>query len=198
MKIAIVCDWLVTYAGAEKVLEQILNVFPEADLFALVDFLPENNRAFIKKKKVMTSFIQKLPKAKTKYRNYLPLMPLAIEQLDVTGYDVVISSSHCVAKGIITSPNQVHISYVHSPIRYAWDLQHQYLKESGLNKGLKGWIAKAILHYMRLWDYRTANNVDYFIANSNWFYNKCWGLLTCSNLTSSRLPAFIFYIRIKK
>lgn len=174
MKIAIVCDWLVTYAGAEKVLEQILNVFPEADLFALVDFLPENSRAFIKNKKVVTSFIQKLPKAKTKYRNYLPLMPLAIEQLDVTGYDVVISSSHCVAKGIITSPNQVHISYVHSPIRYAWDLQHQYLKESGLSKGLKGWIAKAILHYMRLWDYRTANNVDYFIANSNFIAKRIW------------------------
>lgn len=174
MKIAIVCDWLVTYAGAEKVLEQILNVFPEADLFALVDFLPENNRAFIKNKKVTTSFIQNLPKAKTKYRNYLPLMPLAIEQLDVTGYDVVISSSHCVAKGIITSPNQVHISYVHSPIRYAWDLQHQYLNEAGLNKGLKGWIAKAILHYMRLWDYRTANNVDYFIANSNFIAKRIW------------------------
>lgn len=174
MKIAIVCDWLVTYAGAEKVLEQILNIFPEADLFALVDFLPENNREFIKNKKVTTSFIQKLPKAKTKYRNYLPLMPLAIEQLDVTGYDVVISSSHCVAKGVITSPNQVHISYVHSPIRYAWDLQHQYLKESGLNKGLKGWIVKAILHYMRLWDYRTANNVDYFIANSNFIAKRIW------------------------
>ena len=174
MKIAVVCDWLVTYAGAEKVLEQILNVFPEADLFALVDFLPENNRAFIKNKKVTTSFIQKLPKAKNKYRNYLPLMPLAIEQLDVTDYDIVISSSHCVAKGVITSPNQVHISYVHSPIRYAWDLQHQYLKESGLNKGLKGWLAKAILHYIRLWDYRTANNVDYFIANSNFIAKRIW------------------------
>ena len=124
MKIAIVCDWLVTYAGAEKVLEQMLRVFPEADLFALVDFIEPGKRGFIQNKRVATSFIQNLPKAKTKYRNYLPLMPLAIEQLDVTGYDLVISSSHCVAKGIITSPNQVHISYVHSPIRYAWDLQH--------------------------------------------------------------------------
>lgn len=174
MKVAIVHDWLVTYAGAERVLEQLLNIFPEADLYSIVDFLPENNRAFIKNKKVTTSFIQNLPKAKTKYRNYLPLMPLAIEQLDVTGYDVVISSSHCVAKGVITSPNQVHISYVHSPIRYAWDLQHQYLREAGLNKGLKGWIAKSILHYMRLWDYRTANNVDYFIANSNFIAKRIW------------------------
>ena len=159
MKIAIVCDWLVTYAGAEKVLEQMLRVFPEADLFALVDFIEPGKRGFIQNKRVATSFIQNLPKAKTKYRNYLPLMPLAIEQLDVTGYDLVISSSHCVAKGIITSPNQVHISYVHSPIRYAWDLQHQYLQEAGLTKGLKGWVARIILHYMRLWDYRTSNNV---------------------------------------
>ena len=174
MKIAIVCDWLVTYAGAEKVLEQMLNAFPEADLFALVDFIEPGKRGFIKDKHVITSFIQNLPKAKKKYRNYLPLMPLAIEQLDVTQYDVVISSSHCVAKGVITSPNQIHISYVHSPVRYAWDLQHQYLRESGLTKGIKGWLAKLILHYIRLWDYRTSNNVDYFIANSKFIAKRIW------------------------
>ena len=174
MKIAVVCDWLVTYAGAEKVLEQILNIYPEADLFALVDFLDEDKRDFIKHKKVTTSFIQKLPKAKTKYRNYLPLMPLAIEQFDLSKYDLVISSSHCVAKGVLTGPNQVHISYVHSPIRYAWDLQHQYLKEAGLTKGLKGWIAKIILHYMKIWDTRTSNGVDYFIANSQFVAKRIW------------------------
>ena len=111
MKIAIVCDWLVTYAGAEKVLEQMLNVFPEADLFAVVDFLPEGQRDFIKNKKVTTTFIQNLPRARKKYRNYLPFMPIAIEQLDLSGYDVVISSSHCVAKGVLTGPDQIHISY---------------------------------------------------------------------------------------
>lgn len=174
MKIAIVHDWLVIYAGAERVLEQILNIYPEADLFALVDFLDEDKRAFIKYKKVTTSFIQHLPKAKTKYRNYLPLMPLAIEQFDLSKYDLIISSSHCVAKGIITGPNQVHISYVHSPIRYAWDLQHQYLKEADLTKGLKGWLAKIILHYMRIWDTRTSNGVDYFIANSNFISKRIW------------------------
>lgn len=174
MKIAVVCDWLVTYAGAEKVLEQILNIYPEADLFALVDFLDEDKRDFIKHKKVTTSFIQYLPKAKTKYRSYLPLMPLAIEQLDLSKYDLIISSSHCVAKGIMTGPNQVHISYVHSPIRYAWDLQHQYLKEAGLTKGLKGWLAKIILHYMRIWDTRTSNGVDYFIANSKFIAKRIW------------------------
>ena len=103
MKIAVVCDWLVTYAGAEKVLEQILNVFPEADLFAVVDFLPENQRNFIQGKKVTTTFIQNMPRARKKYRNYLPFMPIAIEQMDVSAYDVVISSSHCVAKGVLTN-----------------------------------------------------------------------------------------------
>lgn len=174
MKVAIVHDWLVVYAGAERCLEQILNIYPEADLFALVDFLDEDKRDFIKHKKVTTSFIQHLPKARTKYRSYLPLMPLAIEQLDLSKYDLIISSSHCVAKGIITGPDQIHISYVYSPIRYAWDLQHQYLKESGLNKGIKGFIAKIILHYMRLWDIRTSNNVDHFIAISKFIKKRIW------------------------
>lgn len=172
VKVAVVCDWLVVYAGAERVLEQILRIYPEADVFCLVDFIPQGKRDFLLNKKTYTSFIQNLPKARSKYRSYLPLMPLAIEQLDVTGYDLVISSSHAVAKGIMTGPDQVHISYVHSPIRYAWDLQHQYLHEAGLEKGLKGWLAKIILHYVRMWDYRTANGVDYFIANSKFIAKR--------------------------
>lgn len=174
MRVAIVHDWLVTYAGAERVLEQILNIYPEADLFSLVDFLPNENRKFILNKKVNTSFIQKLPKAEMHYRNYLPLMPLAIEQFDLSSYDLVISSSHAVAKGVITGPDQIHVSYVHSPMRYAWDLQHQYLRESGLNKGFKGWCAKGILHYLRQWDARTANGVDAFIANSSFIASRIW------------------------
>jgi len=172
VKIAIVCDWLVTYAGAERVLEQILNIYPQADLYSVVDFIPENQRGFIKHKKVQTTFIQNLPFAKKKYRTYLPFMPLAIEQLDLSQYDLVISSSHAVAKGVLTGPNQLHISYVHSPIRYAWDLQHQYLRESGLDKGLKGWLTKYLLHKIRMWDYRTANGVDTFIANSNFIAKR--------------------------
>ena len=172
MRVAIVCDWLVVYAGAERVLEQILKIYPNADLFCLVDFLPEDQRGFIMNKQTHTSFIQHLPRAKKSYRSYLPLMPLAIEQLDVSSYDLVISSSHAVAKGILTGPDQVHISYVHSPIRYAWDLQHQYLQEANLTHGLKSWIAKAILHYIRLWDYRTAHGVDYFIANSEFIARR--------------------------
>lgn len=172
MKVAVVCDWLVVYAGAERVLEQILRIYPKADVFCLVDFISAEKRGFLLHKKTHTSFIQNLPKARSKYRSYLPLMPLAIEQLDVTGYDLVISSSHAVAKGIMTGPNQIHISYVHSPIRYAWDLQHQYLHEAGLEKGLKGWLAKVILHYIRMWDYRTANGVDHFIANSKFIARR--------------------------
>ena len=166
MRVAVICDWLVVYAGAERVLEQILQIYPDADLFCLVDFLPEDQRGFIQNKKTYTSFIQHLPRAKKSYRSYLPLMPLAIEQLDVTGYDLVISTSHAVAKGVITGPDQIHISYVYSPIRYAWDLQYQYLEEAGLTKGFKSWFARIILHYIRLWDYRTACGVDCFMADS--------------------------------
>ncbi|BCN92703.1 hypothetical protein THMIRHAM_04880 [Thiomicrorhabdus immobilis] len=171
-KIAVIHDWLVTYAGAERVLEQILEVYPEADLFSIVDFLPSDERGFILNKPVKTSFIQKWPKAKNNYRSYLPLMPLAVEQFDLSEYDLIISSSHAVAKAVLTGPDQLHISYVHSPIRYAWDLQHQYLRESGLNKGLKGWVAKYLLHRIRKWDVGTANRVDVFVANSNFIKRR--------------------------
>ncbi|CAM2138329.1 Glycosyltransferase family 4 protein [Pararobbsia alpina] len=165
MKVAIVHDWLVTYAGAERVLEQIVACFPEADLFSVVDFLED--REFIQGKRAKTTFIQRLPFAAKKYRAYLPLMPLAIEQLDLSDYDLIISSSHAVAKGVITGPDQMHISYVHSPIRYAWDLQHQYLREARLERGVKAFLARAILHYVRNWDTRTANGVDHFLCNSH-------------------------------
>lgn len=167
-KIAIVHEWFVDHSGSEKVLEQILNVFPEAELFSVVEFLPEDLRYFIHHKTVKTTFIQKLPFAKKKYRNYLPLMPLAIEQLDVSAYDVVISNSHAVSKGVITHSSQLHICYCHSPMRYAWDLTHQYLRESGLHKGLKGLIAKLFLHYLRQWDLSTSHRIDHFIANSHY------------------------------
>lgn len=174
MRIAIVHDWLVTYAGAERVLEQILACYPDADLFSLVDFLPAGKREFIRNKAVAISVIQHLPRARKKYRSYLPLMPLAIEQFDLSGYDLVISSSHAVAKGVLTGPDQLHVSYVHSPIRYAWDMQHQYLRESGLDKGVKGWVAKWLLHKIRLWDVRTANGVDQFVANSKFIARRIW------------------------
>ncbi|MDA8152671.1 MAG: glycosyltransferase [Acidithiobacillus sp.] len=128
--------------------------------------MPAGQRDFIHNKPVTTSFIQRLPRARKKYRNYLPFMPLAVEQFDLAEYDLVISSSHAVAKGVLTGPDQLHLCMCYSPIRYAWDLQHQYLREAGLERGIKGWMAKVILHYVRLWDVRTANGVDAFIAIS--------------------------------
>jgi glycosyltransferase involved in cell wall biosynthesis len=172
VRVAVVHDWLVTYAGSERVLEQILLCFPQADLFSLVDFLPQGQRGFIQDRPVQTSFIQRLPRARAAYRSYLPLMPLAVEQFDLRGYDVVISSSHAVAKGVLTGPDQLHLSYVHTPIRYAWDLQPQYLREAGLERGIKGALARALLHYMRLWDQRTAAGVDVFIANSHYIARR--------------------------
>lgn len=172
VSVGIVADWLVTYAGAERVIKEFVDLYPESSLYSIVDFLSEDARKELHGKNVQTSFIQKLPKSRQKYQLYLPFMPLAIEQLDVSSHDIIISSSHAVAKGILTGPDQLHISYVHSPIRYAWDLQHQYLREAGLSKGVKGNLARWLLHKIRLWDYRTANGVDHFIANSQFIARR--------------------------
>lgn len=167
LRVALVHEWFTTIAGSEKVVEQILHVFPQADVFAVyADPEVVASTPFLKGRRVRTTFIQNLPKARTSFRSYLPLMPLAVEQLDLSSYDLVLSSAHAVSKGVLTGPDQLHVSYVHSPIRYAWDLQHQYLRESGLDHGAKGWVAKWLLHKMRLWDYRTAAGVDHFVANS--------------------------------
>lgn len=167
MKIAIVHDWLTTYRGGERVVGELLKMYPQADLFSVVDFMEERDRHMLGGRVPHTSFIQRMPFARRRYRAYLPLMMAAVEQFDLGDYDLVISSSSAVAKGVITGPGQIHISYVHSPIRYAWDLQHVYLREAGLTRGLGGILARALLHYVRLWDIRTANGVDCFIANSH-------------------------------
>jgi UDP-N-acetylmuramyl pentapeptide phosphotransferase/UDP-N-acetylglucosamine-1-phosphate transferase/glycosyltransferase involved in cell wall biosynthesis len=166
LRVAIVHDFLYTYAGAERVLEQILNVYPDADLFSLFDFLPEGERHFIRNKVVKTSFIQRMPFARRKHRLYLPLMPLAIEQLDVSNYDLVISSSYLAAKGVITKPTQLHVCYCHTPVRFAWDMQGQYLSQGKMLRGPKSLLARSILHYIRSWDVRSANGVDVFVTNS--------------------------------
>ena len=170
--VGIVTDWLVTYAGAERVVKEFIDLYPTAELYSVIDFFNDEARKQLNNKQAKTTFIQNLPFSRTNYQKYLPLMPLAIEQLDVTSHDVVLSSSHAVAKGVLTGPDQLHLSYVHSPIRYAWDLQHQYLRESFLNKGIKGTLAKILLHKMRIWDYRTANGVDHFIANSKFIARR--------------------------
>ncbi|MDR6349077.1 glycosyltransferase family 4 protein [Pantoea sp. SORGH_AS_0659] len=172
ISIGIVADWLVGFAGAERVIAEFIHLFPASEIYSVVDFLSDDSRHHFQDKKATTSFIQRLPGAKKKYQTYLPLMPLAIEQLDVTQHDVVLSSSHAVAKGVLTGPDQLHVSYVHSPIRYAWDFQHQYLRESGLDRGLKGKLARWMLHNIRMWDCRTANGVDHFIANSHFIARR--------------------------
>jgi glycosyltransferase involved in cell wall biosynthesis len=166
MHTAIVHEWLVTYAGSERVVEQMLQLYPEADLFSLVEFLPADLKFFIQHKPVTTSFLQKLPFANPRFRNYLPLMPLAIEQFDLSDYDLILSSNHAVAKGVTTRADQLHICYMHTPIRYAWDLQQQYLQGAKLTRGLKSGLTQLVLHYLRLWDVASANRVDHFIANS--------------------------------
>ena len=171
-RIAVVHEWLTSYVGSEKVLEQILRIYPSADLFTVVDFLPAAERSLLGGRTPKTSFIQSLPRARTGFRNYLPLMPLAVEQFDLRGYDLVISSSHAVAKGVLTGPGQLHICYCHSPIRYAWDLQHEYLREAGMASGIRSVFARIVLHYLRLWDSRTANGVDEFVANSRFIAHR--------------------------
>jgi glycosyltransferase involved in cell wall biosynthesis len=165
-KVAIVHDWLPLYGGAERVLEQMLNIFPQAEVFSLIDAIPAEQRGFLQNRRVHTSFVQKLPGGKTRYRSFFPLMPLAVEQFDLSPYHLVISSSHSFAKGVLTGPDQRHLCYCHSPIRYAWDMQHQYLEQTGLTKGWKSWLVRVLLHYVRLWDHRTGAGVDAFAANS--------------------------------
>ncbi|PEN12982.1 glycosyl transferase family 1 [Longibacter salinarum] len=172
--VGLVHDWLPVYAGAERVLEQIIRAYPSSDLYSLIDFIPDDQRDFLQGKSVETSFIQRLPFSKSKYRYYLPLAPMAIEQFDLTDYDVVVSSSYAVAKGILTKADQLHVSYVHSPIRYAWDLHHDYLRESGLTSGIRSMCARAILHYIRLYDAIAANRVDVFLANSQHVARRIW------------------------
>ncbi|MBD2255942.1 glycosyltransferase family 4 protein [Pseudanabaena sp. FACHB-2040] len=172
LRIAVVHDWLVISGGAEKVLEQILLCFPQAHVYSIVDFLPENQRKFLGNASVTSSFIQSLPLSKRYYWYYLPLMPLAIEQFDLSDYDIVISSSHAVAKGVITHPHQLHISYIHSPVRFAWDLQNYYLNVFGYQRGIKSLLARTLFHYLRLWDSRTANGIDLIIANSRFIARR--------------------------
>ena len=167
MKVAIIQDWLVTVGGADKVAKAIFDVFPDADIYTLVAKKEICDELGIPWNRVHTSFIQKMPFSKNKHRAYLPLFPFAIEQFDLRGYDVIISSSHCVAKGILKKAYQLHICYCHSPLRYGWDMYNEYLEESGLVKGVKSWMARYLLHRIRQWDLLSSFRVDYFISNSN-------------------------------
>lgn len=168
MRSAIIHDWLLSgVGGGEKVLQAIHQQFP-SPIYTLVHDLKQLKGTYFQDLKIFSSFIQKWPKAQTKYKSYLPLFPLAIEQFDLSSYELILSSSHCAAKGVITSPDQIHICYCHTPMRYAWDLMHEYLRESHLDRGFKGFLAKMFLHYLRGWDVHSSRRVDHFIANSQY------------------------------
>ena len=168
MKVAIIQEWLVTVGGSDKVVKAIADVFPNADIYTLVAKKEVCDELGIDWSHVHTSFIQKLPLGIKKHRVYLPIFPFAIEQFDLRGYDVIISSSHCVAKGVLTKADQLHICYCHSPIRYVWDMYNEYLEESNLAKGLKSWLVRYLLHRIRKWDMLSSFRVDYYISNSDY------------------------------
>ena len=169
----IVHDWFAGYAGSERVVESFTNIFPDVPVHVLFNLLTKEEQEIVtKNSEIVTSFLNNFRGIKRYHRKYLPLFPYAIEQFDLSKYDLVLSSSHAVAKGVLTNSNQLHICYCNTPIRYAWDLTHQYLKESKLDKGFFGLFAKIILHYIRNWDSSSTNRVDYFIANSNYIKNR--------------------------
>ena len=172
MKVAIVHDWLTTWAGAEKALAELLACYPQAEIFTTVNFLPVEAIPSLAGRKIHASFIQRLPGARKHYRRYLPLMPLAVEQFDLKGFDLILSSSHAVAKGVISDPGSLHVCYCYSPMRYAWDMQHQYLRQSGNEKGLISGIMRWQLHRLRQWDYISAQRVDHFVAISHYIKRR--------------------------
>jgi len=172
MKTALVHEWLTPKAtgGSELVVKEILELI-DAQLYALIDFESSNPQSYLYGRKIGTSFLQHFTLSKNGVQKYLPLLPIAIEQLNLTEYDLVLSSSHAVAKGIITRPDQLHICYCHTPMRYAWDLTFDYLDRTS---ALKGFFARYIFHQLRQWDVISANRVDYFIANSHHTARRIW------------------------
>ncbi|MEA5573971.1 glycosyltransferase [Calothrix sp. UHCC 0171] len=175
LKYALVHEWLTPKAtgGSELVVREILN-HVAADLYALIDFESVNPDSYLYKRQIGTTILQHFPASRHGVQKYLPLLPLAIEQLDLRNYDVILSSSHTVAKGVLATPEQLHICYCHSPMRYAWDLTFDYLHQSNLGHGVAGWMARYLLHRLRQWDVLSANRVDYFIANSQHTARRIW------------------------
>jgi glycosyltransferase involved in cell wall biosynthesis len=175
---AVAYDWLQAWRGGETVLAAILRLYPTADLFAVVDFLPDALRPRIGGKRAQTTFVQNVPGARRWFRYLLPLFPRAIESLDVSRYDIVMSISHAVAKGVRTRSDQLHICYCNTPMRYAWDLRDQYLPADGRGAGLRGRLAHRMLDRIREWDRRTSDRVTHFIANSQFVRERiarCYG-----------------------
>ena len=164
MKVAIVHEWLVNMGGSEKVVLALHRLFPEAPIYTTVfnpDKLPDEFRGF----DVRTSFIQHLPQARTKYQRYLPFMPTAFEQFDLTEYDLVLTSNHACAKGVVTRTETLNICYCHTPMRYAWGFYHEYMEREKVGR-FGRCIIPPLMTYLRMWDRLAADRVDYFVANS--------------------------------
>ncbi len=172
-RVAIIHYWLVGMRGGERVLERLVTLFPHADIFTHV-YLPDKVSATIRARPVKTSFIQRLPGAGRHYQKYLPLMPMALEELDLRGYDLVISSESGPAKGVIAAPDALHVCYCHSPMRYLWDHYHDYRASAGrLTRAAMPWM----FHKLRGWDVTSAARVDRFVANSSFIQqriNRAW------------------------
>ncbi len=165
-KVAIVCDFLTKFGGAQQVLLAISEIYPEAPIFCLL-YDEKGTLGKFKNRQVITSSLQKKPAfLRNRLKFLLSSFPQAIEEFDLSGYDVVISSNDSFAHGIITKPDTFHICYCHTPMRYAWDWCHEYLKESGADHGIKGLIARKLIHDIRVWDRTSAERVDMWIANS--------------------------------
>jgi glycosyltransferase involved in cell wall biosynthesis len=173
-KTALIYDRLDGYGGGERVLEQMIGMYPQSDVFASINILAQADQAFLQGKQPITTFAQRWRFVREHHRQFLLLLMFAMEQLDLSEYELVLSGSASIAKGVLTGPDQLHISYIHSPMRYAWDLQHQYLREANLETGVKSMIARWMLHRARMWDLRTANGVDHYIANSHFIARRIW------------------------
>ncbi len=182
MKVALVQDWLTELGGAEKVFKCFLELYPNADVYTITSHDRVIEKLEIDRDRLKESFIARLPFGRSKYRNYLPLFPKAIESFDFSDYDIIISSSSSVAKGVMTNSNQLHICYCHSPVRYAWDLYHHYLNDAKLNGfGIKKWYVRHVLHKLRVWDIISANRVDHFIANSKYIERRINKVYRCNS-----------------
>jgi len=189
LRIAISHEWLSSWGGSEDVVRAIVELFPSSHIYAIIDFLSDLDRSKFRGAPISTSFIQNLPLAEKWFWNYLPLMPMAIERVDLSNYEVIISSSHAFSKGVLTNAQQMHVSYVHSPMRYVWDLYFQYLHDYELERGIKSILARWIFHKLRLWDRQTSNNVDFFISNSKHVQQRVW--------RTYRRPSRVIYPPVK-
>ena len=172
--IACVHEWLTEWGGSEDSLRLMLECYPGAQLYATIDFLSAPDRARLGERPIRTTFLQRAPAVRTRFWNYLPVTAAAVESHDVREADMIISSSHAFAKGVLTRGDQLHVSYVYSPMRYAWDLHHEYLRDYRLDRGIKGLLARSVFHRLRMWDRQTANNVDLFLAISRHVQDRIW------------------------